>query len=145
MRREETVNVVQRVDQFLRIRHDWFGEGGVPVPTPLAQARADVCLNGDPEIQKDGTHRCRRHYKGPWIWNMATAMAIAAQTRLKAILNIRLEGEKNLKVCEVCGCKLQLKVFTPIRHLYRHTTPQQVQAFPDHCWIKKEINQLTKP
>lgn len=127
------MNVVQRVDQFLRIRHDWFGEGGQPVPTPLAQTRADVCL------------QCPRNFRGGWVWNMATAMAIAAQTRLKAILNIHLEGEENLKVCEVCGCKIQLKVFTPIRHLYRHTTPQQVQTFPDHCWIKKEINQLTKP
>src|SRR6187399_2318335 len=102
-------NRIAQTTNFLAVRKSWFGDGGEPVSTELAQARADVCL------------KCPMNYKGDWIWAMATRIAINAQSQLRRMMNLKVNGEENLKTCEACGCVLRLKVHVPIAHIYRHT------------------------
>ena len=116
----------QRIQNFNRIRKSWFGAGGEPVPTELAQQRANVCAT------------CPMNYKGEWWWNMATQLAINARSELRRIMNLHVEGEEKLGVCEVCGCRLKLKIHTPYKHIYRQSTSEQLTKYPNHCWILKE-------
>ena len=121
-------NRIAQTTNFLAVRKSWFGDGGEPVSTELAQARADVCL------------KCPMNYKGDWLWNMATQLAINAQSRLRKMMNWTVEGEEGLGVCEICGCKERLKIMVPIKHILRHTSPEQLTKYPPHCWIRKETN-----
>lgn len=128
--------MIKKVDQFIKVRRDWLGEGGEPVPLEQAQARADVCtgrLTGNP---------CKFNYQGSWLWSMITSMAIRSQMTLRHIMNLKLEGEDTLRTCEVCGCPLKLKVHVPFKHIYRHTTPDHFSKFPDFCWKRIELKQF---
>lgn len=124
------MNRVQQINQARKILHDWLGEGCNPVPIEQAQARADVCL------------KCPNNYQGSWMWNLATSMAIASQMKLRDLMAIKVNGEERLRVCTVCGCKVQLKIHVPIKHIYSHTSDEMVNRFPDFCWIRKEITEL---
>ena len=119
---------IAQTGNFLAVRKSWLGEGGHAVPDELAQARADVCL------------KCPMNYKGDWLWGMATQIAINAQSKLRRMMNLHVEGEEGLKTCEACGCKLLLKVHIPIDHIYRHSTIEQLTKYHSDCWIRKETN-----
>lgn len=123
--------ILQKADQFNRVRKAWFGSGGEPVSTELAQARANVCL------------QCPMNYQGSWIWNNVAEWTIAAWSRLRDVMKLHVDGEEKLGVCEVCGCKTKLKIHVPFRHIYRQSTPEQIEKYPDHCWISKEKPQTT--
>lgn len=127
------MNRLQQLVQGKRVLHDWLGEGGIPVPINVAQARADVCNDN-----------CPKNYHGSWLWNIATSMAIASQMKLRRIMGLKLNGEKTLDVCEVCGCVLKLKVHVPFEHIYRHMSLEQFSSFPPNCWMLKELEKLTK-
>ncbi len=119
---------VAQATNYLAIRKSWFGDGGEPVSTELAQSRASVCLI------------CPMNYKGDWLWNMVTQLAINAQFRLRKMMNLKVNGEENLKTCEACGCPIKLKVFVPISHIQRHTSVEQLTKYDTNCWIRKETN-----
>ena len=139
LRRAETmIRTLQRVAQFDRIRRAWLGEGGEPVPLELAQQRADTCNSGyiDPDTGKPV--KCPFNYEGSWIWNTATRWTVAAWSQFRAMLRLHLRDEEKLGVCEVCGCRLTLKVHTPFKHIYRQTTPEMLARYPSHCWLQKE-------
>ncbi len=119
---------VSQATNFLAIRKSWFGEGGEPVSTELAQSRANVCLT------------CPMNYKGDWLWNMATQLAINAQSKLRKMMNLKVNGEEDLKTCEACGCLIKLKIFVPISHIQRHTSVEQLTKYAPQCWIRKETN-----
>lgn len=121
---------IQQINQARKILKDWLGEGCSPVPIEQAQARADVCL------------KCVRNYQGSWTWNLATSTAIASQSKLREAMSIKLQNEERLKVCELCGCQLKLKVCVPVKHIHRHTSDQMLNRFPTWCWIRKEITEL---
>ena len=117
---------IAQASNFLAVRKSWFGDGGEPVSQELAQSRADIC------------RVCPMNYKGEWIWNMATQLAINAQSKLRRILNLRVDGEEDLGVCEACGCKIVLKIRVPIKQISRHTTVEQLTKYAPKCWIKSE-------
>lgn len=127
------IRQIRQANQGRKILHDWLGKGGKPVPIELAQSRADICRT------------CPRNYPGAWLWNLVTSFAISAQMELKNALRIQLNDEDKINVCELCGCHLKLKVHVPFEHIYRHTHDEHFTAFPDHCWMKRELNQLKKP
>ncbi len=129
----EKPHVIRRIQQGRKILRDWLGDGGQPVPLDQAQARANTCLG------------CPHNYKGSWVWNMATSLAIASQMRMRQIMAISLFGEANLAVCDICGCQLKLKVHVPFHHIYRHTPDEMFAKYPAHCWQKHEFNQLKRP
>lgn len=117
----------------MKILAEWLGDGGKPVPIEQAQARANVCL------------RCPRNYKGSWAYSMATQIAINAQMTLRRTMGIKLENEDQLRICELCGCQMRLKVHVPFRHIYAHTTLEQFAKLPKECWQLTEKDQLTDP
>lgn len=121
---------IQQANQGRKILHDWFGAGGQPVPLEQAQARADICLN------------CPHNWQGHWEWRKLVAIAIAHQEKLRTTMGIHLNGEEKLEICEVCGCKLRLKVHVPFTHIYRHTSDAQFAKYPPFCWQTKELTQL---
>lgn len=128
--KSERLSRLQQLNQGRKILHDWLGDGGNPVPKEQAQHRANVCA------------ACPMNYKGAWIWNMATAIAIASQMKLRRTMQISLEDEDKIGICEVCGCQLKLKVHVPFMHIYRHTSEQQFSKFPEMCWQIQEMKQI---
>jgi hypothetical protein len=126
----QMIKQLLQLNQGRKTLHDWLGAGGIPVPLPEAQARADICL------------KCPFNYKGNWLWKVAVSMAISAQMMLRQAMNLRLEGEESLGVCELCGCMLKLKTHVPFRHIYRFTSDQQFTKYPDFCWQQKEYQQV---
>lgn len=124
---------LNRIDEARKIRRDWLGEGGVPVPLAQAQTRAEICKT------------CPHNYRGAWLWNMATSIAIAHQMSELDKLDRHVTGEADLCVCEVCGCQLKLKVHVPFHHIYRHTNDETFSKYPDFCWQQQELKEMKRP
>ncbi len=53
-------------------------------------------------------------------------------------MNLHVDGEEGLGTCEICGCVQKLKIWVPHRHIYKQTTPAQLEKFPSFCWIQTE-------
>ena len=71
---------------------------------------------------------------------------------LKNHLTLRVEGEEQLGYCEICSCRLNLKVFVPRQIIMDHTTDSEYAKFPpnqDHpkftCWLKQEAYDTLTP
>lgn len=119
---------------------DWLGEGGSPVDPMVAAFRAQRCLignNGQP---------CPKNAELNWWDRVKHQIAdwIKAELELKARMALHLAEDGKLGMCRVCGCCLQLKVWTPAKHIREHTTPEKLAEFPEYCWIKRELTE-TKP
>lgn len=110
---------------------DWLGEGGTPVNSGLAAQRAVICRD------------CPEN-RAPLWWEKMTKEPIAAvirsQLALKHDLNLAVEHEDDLHMCRVCGCCIRLKVWVPISHIKKHTSPEQLLKFPNWCWIRDEYD-----
>lgn len=107
---------------------DWLGSGGRPVDKALAESRAGVCVlcpeNQDPN------------------WFQKLTGAVAEETRkllgIKNDLALTTSVDDRLFTCQICLCNNVLKVHTPIDHVKKHTSQKTMDAFPAHCWVKKE-------
>lgn len=109
---------------------DWVGSGLEPVSTALANSRAPCCA------------ACEKNITGQW-WTNATGLvadAIRKQINFKNGAKLETVLEDKLGTCSVCLCNLSLKVWCPPEHIQNHTTEQQLEKFPDWCWIKKELS-----
>lgn len=122
---EHAVNRLKQDARAARILAEWVGAGQRPVETTVAQDRSQICKNCPENKVPRGTAEA------------ALASAILEQTRLKTGLGLRVEGESELKSCDICGCHLPLKVWVPFEHL-------DTEGFPPHCWITKESKQSEK-
>jgi hypothetical protein len=110
------------------ILYDWLGEGGEPVPAEQANARAKVCQG------------CPENRKAEW-WQTAHSIiadAIMEHLAVKNELELKVENEDKIGMCRVCGCCNRMKVWSPLKHIKRHTLSETLAAFPPHCWIKTE-------
>jgi hypothetical protein len=109
----------------------WLGEGGKPVPQELSEARASQCAV------------CPQNDRGDWtrFFTEPASAIIRRQIEAKNDLRIKTQRDSELQICGVCGCPLKLKVHTPIGHVRKHTTEQELQKFrekkPD-CWVLTE-------
>jgi hypothetical protein len=110
---------------------DWLGAGGKTVSDAQAQTRADICtgrINGRP---------CEHNVSDSWI----TGAAGESARKLLSIKNnaqMRVDGEKRLHTCDACSCYLRLKVWTPLDHLLKHTTTEELANLPEFCWQRNE-------
>jgi predicted Fe-S protein YdhL (DUF1289 family) len=121
-----------RVADGARVLIEWLGDGAVPVNIALAQARANVCL-GCPE-NKEGSR---------WLRLTADAVrAIAEQMQAKDAMKLRLIDEDRLHACAICACPLPLKCHVPLINILTHTDNETLRAFPQHCWIPMERQNL---
>lgn len=115
--------------------HDWIGCGGTPVPQELAESRSLTCQHGY------FGQMCFQNVEPNW-WDRvkhAVAEAIKGHLSIKHKIGLRVSNESSLSMCKACGCCLRLKIWVPIEHIEAHTNPAQFDAFPEHCWQRKEL------
>ena len=67
------------------------------------------------------------------------AKATKAYFRIKDKLNLRVEGEEKLGICDACWCPLKLKVHMPINHIVDNTEDEVFIDLHKDCWILKEM------
>lgn len=104
----------------------WIGAGGRPVPLAVAERRAGVCSG------------CTQNDRGDWtrFFTQGASEIIRKQIELKNDLKLTTSKDAELKVCDVCTCPLQLKVWVPIEHILQHTDEATMAKLPEHCWVK---------
>lgn len=120
---DELAEKARRLTNGAQILADWIGDGGHVVDRELAQKRADICLT------------CPKHRVGWGLAEMA-ASVIKQQVELKNHLQIRVDGEKKLHVCEICGCAMALKIHLPIGRI--RLQDEEKRLYPDTCWLLQE-------
>lgn len=107
---------------------DWLGEGAEPVAVPIAHHRAAVCVdcpfNQEPTAAQSALG--------------AVADGFRLLVDAKNEMNLSTPRDAQLKTCQVCDCKLTLKVWAPHVHVLKHTPPAVFNQLPEHCWIKRE-------
>ncbi|MGV1047663.1 MAG: hypothetical protein ACOYD4_03940 [Solirubrobacterales bacterium] len=128
-----------RIPLFERVRHiphgvevitKWLGSGGQVVDREESQARADIC-NG----KKSGTP-CEHNVHGEPV-TKAVALAVKQFLAIKSSISLRVDGEKSLGTCKVCGCVLRLQVHEPQDKVFRELSEEEIATLPDHCWKLK--------
>lgn len=119
----------------LALFKDWLGDGLTHVSQEKAGHRSLACLCG-----KDGWP-CP-HNRAPKWWESAkssVAGVMRQQLQLKSKAKLSTAFDHSLNVCDVCGCCLQLVIWTPIDRIKEHTTKEQISKFPNYCWQKIEV------
>jgi hypothetical protein len=125
------------------IREAWLGEGRDPVDPVLAQRRSDICTQecvADPLINREHSH----NQQGKFFERVKAVVgqAILEQRRIKTGLGLVVNGEEKLNTCDICGCHLPLKVWTPMDVIMKRLK-EPLENFPPHCWMRKENTQPT--
>lgn len=100
---------------------EWLGAGGTVCGVDEAQKRADICKT------------CPKNEKG-FVVTTAVAMAIKKHLELKNHLKLRVQGEKKLNTCKVCGCVLRLIIWEKIELIRSQMSEEERSATPSHCW-----------
>lgn len=114
---------------------DWLGGTGLTVSPVLAEFRADRCTKGN-----DGKP-CPNNMAPGW-WNTAKEVVadwIRKQLEVKNNMRIATSQDDDLHMCKSCGCCIKLKVWTPLEHIRAHTPTDQINKYPNYCWIRKEL------
>lgn len=114
---------------------DWLGDDLRPVTQIRADHRAYSCTNGN-----NGAP-CPKNKEPNW-WDRIKsqiAFVIKRQLELKNKMELHAAGEISLNMCSMCGCCLQLKVWTPIDHIRKVTPPAKLQEAPSYCWMVREL------
>lgn len=115
-----------------RVLVEWLGDGAVPVPVEVSQARADVCVE------------CPHNREGHsfFQWTADKVRAVAEQLGAKDRLKLRVRGEEGLHACAICACPLPLKVHVPLATILNHTDAATLSGFPSWCWLTTEQQTL---
>ncbi len=118
----------------VRILLDWLGSGGKPVDLTLAEKRASICAT------------CPQNNGGDWrkLFTQPIADKIRKQVELKNEMKLVTGQDKALTVCQACACPLQLKVWTPLEHVSKHTDEPTRAKLDPRCWITAEERQNQK-
>lgn len=130
----KTIDELRQTTEGMATLQSWLGEDGHPVPIELANERASVCVD-----------MCCLENRAPNWWQTFSTDPIARvirwQLEIKNSVRMRVDLEDSIHMCRACGCCLKLKVHVPICHIEQHINKEQLEQFPDYCWIKKEIKQ----
>lgn len=108
----------------------WWLEGQPPVNPSLAQARANICKT------------CPKNQSATLFEELTGTAAVAVKKalELKHSMKLTLQNESELGMCEACGCKLELKVWTPSTVLFRNGKPDYFNKLDPNCFIRSEAN-----
>lgn len=123
---------VKQMANGAQVLADWVGHGCLPVSPASALYRANICRG------------CKFNTTGNWLHRLAGSVAgfIKEQVALKNQMSLSVEGESELKTCNVCGCHLPLMIWTPIETLAEQTDAATLEKYPVWCWKAEQINQL---
>jgi hypothetical protein len=107
---------------------DWLGSGGKPVDHALSHGRAAICAT------------CPKNSGGDWrsLFTKPIADKIRQQLEMKNEMQLTTPHDEKLTVCAACACPLQLKVWTPLRHILDHTDAETAGKLDPRCWITRE-------
>jgi hypothetical protein len=122
------VGVGRNLASGIHILIDMLGSTGRPVEAAKAASRAAICVD------------CPQNSGGDWkaIFTKAAAEKIRQQLEIKHQMNLVTPHDAKLTVCEACDCPLQLKVWTPLHHIFNRTSPEQRAKLDPRCWILHE-------
>lgn len=126
------INEIRHTADGAAILNDWLGDGGLPVESWHAEARADVC------------EHCPENVETGW-WDkvkQAIASRIKENLAVKHQLGLKVKNEDKLGMCKVCGCCNPLAVWCPIKHIAAHTPESQRKEFPQVCWKRVELEAI---
>lgn len=106
----------------------WLGSGAKTVPQELADKRAEVCT------------RCPRNMPGNWESHFTgeAAEIIRQELSIHKDMALATPYDKQLGTCDVCLCRMVLKVWVPLDHVRRKLKPEQEAELWENCWIKSE-------
>lgn len=110
---------IRRIPEGSTAIREWLSDGTI-VEQEVAQKRADICKG------------CQFNVTG----NKAIGMIADGARKLlewKSKVGIRVDGEKSLGVCDICGCVLRLQVHEP-GELLKLQVQRNGEIFPAHCW-----------
>ena len=133
--RSVPMSVFQDANTFQATVREWIGDG--LQPDPAAQDRADVCTG------RLSGRRCPFNWAGGWLFPKAVAATVRRWAEAKTKLNLRVEGESQLGHCEICNCRLNLKIHVPLKTILNHAPKEQLEEFLTEapwCWINTESN-----
>lgn len=105
-----------------------FAISGQVVSPDIAEARAMVCSRCILNMDVPGCATCTG------MANAVVAIKGAKQTKVDHLL----------KVCGVCRCSNEAKVWLPIESISKSTTPEMLEQYKrvDECWQKNELLSL---
>lgn len=117
-----------------KILYEWMGTGD-PVHQLVADSRAKRCAQGD-----DGK-KCPLNISPGW-WDRVKSQAsnwIKSALELKGHMHLETPYDKDLDMCQACGCCTRLKVWCPTHHLRDHVPRSQLDKTTSFCWMRAEI------
>lgn len=100
---------------------EWLGASATTVSQEEAQARADICL------------RCPKNVSELAI-AMPVAVALKKVIAMKNRIKLRVKGERELGLCDVCGCAIRLQVWQPMPMVQSQLTEEEKQQLAIPCW-----------
>lgn len=108
---------------------NWAAKGFAPVDQALAESRGNICSRCYFNVgHSGGCHSCGQVQK--------LAMSIIGTRTTPA--------NPFLKVCAVCRCTLQAKVWAPIDVVDKGTPEEIYNGYPSFCWVKRELDDFRK-
>jgi hypothetical protein len=119
---------VKRFAAGVGVLLSWLGSGGRPVEPQLAERRAVTCAD------------CPQNGPGDWKarFTGSAAQEIQQQLGIKNDLKLATAKDDVLQVCNACDCVLKLKVWCPLEHILKGTTPEIKARLDPRCWILSE-------
>jgi hypothetical protein len=107
----------------VHILTQWLGSGGTPCDQETAQARANICI------------ACPKNEVG-FRLTEAVADAIKKNLEMKSEFGLRVDGEKSLHSCGICGCSNKLQVWCPAEYIKNTFEESEKEKYPEPCWKK---------
>lgn len=117
------IEQAKRYKEGAETLRDWLLGGAEIVDKGVAQNRASVCLS------------CPLNQDGLKIAETVSAQ-IRKQVELKKHLQLRVNGEKQLKTCAACLCPLRLKVWIPLALVL--PDDEEKSKLDARCWLLNE-------
>jgi len=118
------MNLLYRASQLahgFEVLKEWLGEGGQVVDQDTAQHRANICL------------KCPHNITGFPVASVV-AKAIKLHLSVKNKVGLRVDGEKQLHTCDLCGCVLRLLIWEGQSRVSGHLTELEKTKSPSYCW-----------
>lgn len=96
------------------------------VSKEVATERARVCGNCHGNRKPEGCTSCA----SGWLRELSEKFVGGEETPHDPLIHS----------CSFCGCQLRSLIWMPIEVLRDHTPAEELNALPEHCWKRKEIN-----
>lgn len=132
------IEEIKRSALGMAVIADWLGSGGQPVTPVIAERRSMACVTGNNGKPCPHNHGSQNGLNW-WDWcKDKIAKTIRLHIGIKKRLKLKVTFEDQLQMCDICGCCLRTKIWTPTEHVRAHTTNEMRDQFPHWCWMKDE-------